>query len=196
MITPEVVSEFNLSSDGELIAACQDGKEVAWDALVARYEQLVYTVMDRCKLELSEEGEIFQSVWLSFLKNLDSLGRTKRVAAWLVAATRNEIGRRRHDPEYTIGTGSDKTNDERVLIDQEDLSLQHIVSQYSRYEVTCRAFMKMDARSQRLLTMLYGEPTIPPDEEIAAKLSVPVDSVEQLRVHSLKTLRQTITDFT
>jgi DNA-directed RNA polymerase specialized sigma24 family protein len=56
--------------------------------------------------------------------------------------------------------------------------------------------MKLDAQSQQLLTMLYGEPTIPSYEEIAAKLNIPVDDVEHLRVSGLKKLRQTIKDFT
>lgn len=195
MTTPVAVTDFNVSSDGELIAACQDGEEAAWDALVARYEQLVYTVMDRCKLELPEEGEIFQSIWLAFLKNLDSLRRTKRVAAWLVATTRNELRRRRHIAEYRNGDGGDRANDKWACIDQEDHSLEDIVSRYGRYEATCRAMMLLDTQSQQLLKMLYGEPTIPPYEKIAAKLNVPVDSIEQLRVRGLKMLRKTITDF-
>jgi RNA polymerase sigma factor (sigma-70 family) len=196
MITPEVVTEFNLSSDGELIIACQNGKEAAWDALVVRYEQLVYTLMDRCNVEKSEEGEMFQSVWSSFFKNLDSLGRTKRVAAWLVAATQNELRRRLYIDKFKNGHGSDTSNEEWDASDPEDFSPADILSRYGQYEVTCRAIMKLDARSQQLLTMLYGEPTVPSYEEVAAKLGVPVDSVEKLRVSSLKKLRQTITDFT
>lgn len=196
MITAEVVTEFNLSSDRELIIACQDGEETAWDALVTRYEQLVYTLMDRWKVEQSEAGEIFHSVWLSFLKNLDSLGRTKRVAAWLVAATQNELRRRRPIDKFTNGNGRDKTDEEWASSDQEDISLEDIVTRYDRYEAACRALMTMDARSQRLLTMLYGGPTIPSHEEIAAKLSVPVNSVGQLQVRGLKKLRQAMADFT
>lgn len=196
MTTPLAASQFNLISDGELLAACQDGEESAWDELVTRYEQLVYTIIVRYKLELPEEGEIFHSIWLSFLRNLDKLKRSGQVAAWLIATTRRELRKRQHNDKYRRSNEGDRTNGKRPPVNQNYQSIEEIVTAYGRYEATHRALGTLDAQSQRLLRMLYSDPIVPSHEAIAAKLNVSRDSVDQLRVGALEKLRQTILDFT
>jgi RNA polymerase sigma factor (sigma-70 family) len=196
MMATAAASDFNAVTDRDLIVACQNGQETAWDALVARYEELVYTVLDRYMLEWPEEGVIFQSVWLSLLKNLDSVRRTNRVGAWLAAATRSELRRKRQKETGRNGNGSRPAINKWGYIDHDDQALEDIVSRYSRYQATCRAVTRLDVQSQQLHKMLFRESTTPPDEEIAAKLNVPIGSVEQLSARVHKKLRQMLADFT
>ena len=49
--------------DEQLIDACRNGDEGAWNALVERYERLVYTVPTRYGLTPAEIDDVFQSVW-------------------------------------------------------------------------------------------------------------------------------------
>ena len=73
MTAPLYVTDYKHLSDADLISACKSGEEAAWDALVARYERLVYTIPSRYGLTQTEVNDVFQSVWLSLLKNLKTL---------------------------------------------------------------------------------------------------------------------------
>ena len=57
-------------SDTDLVAACRQGEAAAWDALVLRYERLVYTIPLRYGLPRSEAEDVFQSVWLTLLNHV------------------------------------------------------------------------------------------------------------------------------
>ena len=51
-------------TDESLVAACLEGEQAAWNALVARYKNLVYSVPVRYGLSPEDSADIFQSVWL------------------------------------------------------------------------------------------------------------------------------------
>ena len=70
MTAPLYITDYKQLSDADLILECQKGEEEAWDALVARYERLVYTIPFRYGLTPTEVSDVFQSVWLSLLRNL------------------------------------------------------------------------------------------------------------------------------
>lgn len=82
--------ELTQPSAAQLIAACQAGDDAAWDALVVRYERLVYTIPLRYGLTAAEADDVFQTVWLKLLQHLPTLRQPDRVAAWLVTTARRE----------------------------------------------------------------------------------------------------------
>ena len=57
----ETWTEF---SDAQLIQACLEGKEKAWQTLIGRYQRLVYSVPIRWGLSPEDSVDIFQAVWL------------------------------------------------------------------------------------------------------------------------------------
>src|SRR5438034_9812577 len=71
------------SSDAEIIGACLDGSEKAWQALVHRYKRLVYSVPVKWGLSPEDAVDIFQAVWLDCFRQLASLRNMERLQPWL-----------------------------------------------------------------------------------------------------------------
>ena len=180
--------EYGELDDVQLVSACQEGDERAWDALVTRYERLVYTIPSRYGLTPSEVDDVFQSVWLSLLKNLDRLREPDRISAWLVTTARRECWERRRGADYerTVSNNLDS-----VLFDKEgeEQSPEEVVTAYREHENLREALGNLGERCQRLLWLLYYDSTIPSYADVAEKLDMPIGSIGPMRARCLKKLK-------
>ena len=52
-------------SDADLIKACLDGRQAAWDEVVDRYGRLVYSIPRRYGFSDADADDIFQTVYFS-----------------------------------------------------------------------------------------------------------------------------------
>jgi RNA polymerase sigma factor (sigma-70 family) len=195
MTAPLYVTDYGQLSDSDLINACRDGEEAAWEALVARYERLVYTIPSRYGLTPAEISDVFQSVWLALLKNLENLRQPDRIAAWLVTTTRRECWERRRGVNYEKVITSD-LDDQITRAKSEEPSPDEIVATYEKHEALRRAMDQMDSRCRRLLRLLYFDPSIPSYADVATKLNMPIGSIGPLRARCLKKLRKILVDST
>jgi RNA polymerase sigma factor (sigma-70 family) len=184
-----LVADFARLSDEELVAACRAGDEAAWDALVGRYQRLVYTVPARFGLTPGEVEDVFQTVWLLLLKNLATLRQPDRLAAWLVTTARRECWERRRGADYQrvtfVAPGSlaaeswvDEQNSEDVAAD------------YEEYRTLHDALAQLDEPCRRLLASLYSDTNDHSYADIAARLSIPIGSIGPTRARCLKKLKQ------
>lgn len=182
------MTDLSQQSDEKLIAACRSGNEAAWNALIDRYERLVYTVPSRYGLTPTEVEDVFQSVWLSLLKNLSNLRQPDRVAAWLVTTARRECWERRRGGEYerTIST-----EPETLTFDKQsdDMSPEELVDLYRRQQLLRDAVQELDGRCRQLLFHLYYDSEFPSYAEIAEELDMPIGSIGPVRARCLKKLR-------
>lgn len=186
------MTDFGQLTDEKLIDACRGGDEGAWVALVERYERLVYTVPARYGLTPSEIDDVFQSVWLSLLRNLDKLREPDRVSAWLVTTARRECWERRRGADYerTVSTDFDD-----ILIDHEgnEMPPEEVVSAYREHESLRQAIEQLQDRCRRLLWFLYFDANIPSYSDVADKLDMPIGSIGPMRARCLKKLRAVMT---
>ncbi len=92
-------------TDGDLIAACLEGEETAWETLVVRYQRLVYSLPIQFHLTPDDAADIFQCVWSKLWKELSVVRDRVNLRSWLIAATREcwriqtEHNRRKTDSE-------------------------------------------------------------------------------------------------
>ena len=185
--------DYGELSDEKLVAACLSDDKAAWEALVGRYERLVYTIPVRYGLTASEIEDVFQSVWLSLLKNISSLRQPERVAAWLVTTARRECWERRRGADYerTVSSSVDT-----LFIDKEgeELTPEEVVGTFRRHEALREALERLDERCRSLLWHLYYDSTIPSYADIAGELDMPIGSIGPMRARCLKKLRGLIGD--
>lgn len=182
----------NQLPDEKLIEACRDGDEGAWMTLVDRYERLVYTVPSRYGLTPAEIDDVFQTVWVSLLNNLDNLREPERVAAWLVTTARRECWEHRRGPEFE-NTISSNFEDESIDKEVDEPPPEELVMEYRRHEMLRGAIDQLQEQCRRLLWFLYFEATIPSYAVIAEKLDMPIGSIGPMRARCLKKLRAIMT---
>lgn len=180
---------YSEHSDTKLIKACRKGDQFAWETLISRYERLVYTVPSRYGLTQTEINDVYQSVWLALLKNLDNLRQPDRISAWLVTTARRECWERRRGVDYkrTVSAESDQ-----LLFDKSSdvPSPEEEVAAFESHESLRSAMVELDARCQKLLYHLYYDSDQPSYADVAQILDIPIGSIGPLRVRCLKKLRK------
>ena len=182
------MTDFSQYSDVELIEACRADDGLAWDALVERYQRLVYAIPSRYGLTPAEIDDVFQSTWLSLLRKLKTLREPDRVSAWLVTTARRECWERRRGADYerTASTDPDIVLQRK---EADESSPEELVAQFREHQVVHDAIRRLGQRCQDLLRMLYFDASNPSYAEAAEKLNIPIGSIGPMRARCLKKLR-------
>lgn len=175
--------------DAALVEACREGDAGAWDALVARYERLVYTIPFRYGLPQSEADDVFQSVWAALLKHLPTLKEPDRIGAWLVTTARRACWDRRRGAEHERTHSVDPTDLPEPDAWFENVSPEEIVARHDEHRALHRALRQLGERCRRLLHYLYNDPAQLPYADIAVRLNMAVGSIGPTRARCLEKLR-------
>jgi RNA polymerase sigma factor (sigma-70 family) len=180
-------------TDEQLLLACRRGEEAAWEALVRRYQRLIYAIPRRAGLDEDAAAEVFQEVFTTLLENVEGIEQPSRLHAWLVTTARRKTWRVISRAKATRPFGGeddaeDEMNqvaDERPLADEalEQLEEQHLVR---------AALEGLDERCRKLLTMLFYRAEPPSYSEIAAALGTPEGSIGPTRARCLRKLLEAL----
>src|SRR6185295_755008 len=80
-------------TDKELLLSCRRGNESSWQALVDRYQRLIYAIPRRAGLNEDQAGEVFQEVFLTLFQKMNEITDPDRLHAWLVTTARRKTWR-------------------------------------------------------------------------------------------------------
>src|SRR5215207_7216991 len=80
-------------SDAALVAACREGDPAAWEALIKRYQRLVWSIPRRAGLDTDLSAEVFQQVFTILLERLDQIEHPMQIGSWLATTARREAQR-------------------------------------------------------------------------------------------------------
>ena len=75
------------SEDDALARECLAGNQDAWEALIAKYKRLVYSIPFRYGLPAEEAADVFQAVWADLYRDLRKIENAAALRGWLVTAT-------------------------------------------------------------------------------------------------------------
>src|SRR5215216_4618202 len=91
--TTDAPADLRPREDQELIAACLDGDQSAWAALITLYQRLIYSIPIRARLSADDAADIFQSVCLKLYEKLSTLRDSEKISSWLITTTTRESWR-------------------------------------------------------------------------------------------------------
>jgi RNA polymerase sigma factor (sigma-70 family) len=183
------MTNYDGCSDEELVAACREGTEAAWNVLVGRYERLVYTVPLRYGLGRLEADDVYQAVWITLLKHLPTLEQPARISAWLVTTAKHECWQRRRGADFERSSAMDP----ELLTEGSELeseSVEEIIGRFERHEHLGRVLQELDERCRRLLHYLYYDADGLSYEEIGRSLNMPPGAIGPTRARCLRKLRE------
>ncbi len=179
--------------DPALIERCLDGEEPAWEALIRRYERLVYSIPMRYGMGEEVAADVFQSVCARLLEHLGTLKDRKKLASWLIMTTKRECWQVSHRlrREAPIGEGGDDDEERRDfdLLDDGPRADEELV-RIERHEELRRAVSMLPDRSRELIELLFFAEDRPSYEEISRRLGMPVSSIGPTRGRCLEKLRE------
>ena len=73
-----------------LLSRAADGDGSAWEELVDRHARLVWSVLRSYRLDDATAADVFQTVWLRLVEQVDRIREPERLAAWLATTARRE----------------------------------------------------------------------------------------------------------
>jgi len=190
MLLRVAMAELKRDGDEQLLAACRRGDEGAWEALVLRYQRLIYAIPRRAGLDEDAAAEIFQDVFTTLLESIENIEQPSRLQAWLVTTAKRKtwrvIGRAKPLRSFSPEEGEGESEmydlaDESVLPDEAlaRLEEQHLVR---------AALEDLEERCRTLLRMLFYAAEPPPYSDIAAALGTSEGSIGPTRARCLKKL--------
>jgi RNA polymerase sigma factor (sigma-70 family) len=178
------------SSDWELIQACRQGDEQAWQKIVSQYRRLVYSIPLNYGLGEHDAADIFQLTFMMLMQSLDSLHQESHLGGWLATVARRNTWHtlnrhRRENLSYDVVDESFPLPDEAGELERERWELLNwLLDGLSRLDETCRA----------LLVGLYFDPAQPSYQQVAARLGLAVGSIGPMRANCLRRLREIMRD--
>lgn len=181
-------------SDAELISACRRGDETAWNALVDRYQRLIFAIPRRSGLSESQAADILQEVFLTLFEKLDEIEQPEKIRSWLVTtakfktwgAVRNEKGFYSPETEEEMELEMASLKDDSPLADDKliELEQQHQIR---------TALKELEERCQKILAMIYLTEPSASYAEVAEAIGVGATSISPLRARCLKKLEKILT---
>lgn len=192
----EATVESKERADSELIAACLEGSHEAWEALIKRYQRLIYSIPLKARLSADDAADIFQSVCLKLYEKLDTLRDHQKISSWLITTTSRECWRasarrRRESPASSNAEEEFETRKEMtatgLLADEESELIE-------RQQIVREAVEALPDRCRELITMLFYEKDELSYADIAARMGMPVPSVGPTRARCLEKLKKSLND--
>ncbi len=177
-------------TDKQLLLACRRGEEPAWEALIKRYQRLIYTIPRRSGLDDDQAADVFQEVFTTLFQKLNDIDDPDRLHAWLVTTARrktwkviskNRLINQLHQVDDDDGIPEElaKIPNDSPLPDEEMLKLE----EQHRLRT---ALNVLDERCRKLLTLLFYQSETPAYSEIAIALGTSEGSIGPTRARCLK----------
>lgn len=168
-------------SDNELVAACLAGEATAWEALILRYQRLIFHIPLRMGFGQADAEDIFQNVSLKLCLHLSELRDVDRLAGWIAQVARQE-GLRLLRRKPTMGL-----EDAEALAD-ERLPEEGLLAAEQAHLVRL-ALERLPEKCQKLLELLYAEEAAP-YADVSRQLGIPVGSIGPQRARCLERLKK------
>lgn len=177
-------------SDEQLLAGCRRGDEGAWEALVRRYQRLIYAIPRRAGLDEDAASEVFQEVFAALLESVEAIEQPSRLQAWLVTTAKRKTWRvvGRSKSSRPFASGEEEGEGEMYDIADEALLPDEALVQLEEQHLVRAALDELEDRCRGLLQMLFYRSEPPPYSEIAAALGTSEGSIGPTRARCLKKL--------
>jgi len=176
-------------SDTQLVLACRNGDEAAWEALIKRYQRLMFTIPRRAGLSEDQSADVFQEVFATLFQKLHDIDQPERLHSWLVTTARRKTWRAISKERATQNTFSDDKNASReelsTIPDDAALPDEVLLKLEEQHRVRT-AVAALDDRCRKLLTLLFYEGEPPSYAEIAVSLGTSEGSIGPTRARCLE----------
>jgi len=166
-----------------LLSRAADGDASAWDELVERHARLVWSVLRSYRLDDATAADVFQTVWLRLVEQVDRIRDPERLAAWLATTARREALRvlRRGARETPTDSVPDHAEPFAVAPGDDLLAGEE-------HGAVLTAFAQLSESCQALLRLLTADPPLD-YRTIAELVDRPIGSIGPTRQRCLDRLR-------
>jgi RNA polymerase sigma factor (sigma-70 family) len=183
--------------DPTLVQRCRAGDGAAWEALVKRYQRLVYAVARRAGLDEQLAADVFQTVFQRLVQHLPRIAEPAGLQAWVVTTAKREAWLQRQRSHRMVSMtvaepdGAEAPDDETGAIADSALGPEETVAHWQQLAQVQRGLERLDERCRQLLRALFGSESVG-YEDVAERLGMPVGSIGPTRARCLAKLRRLV----
>ena len=177
-------------SDKQLLLACRRGDDAAWQAIVNRYQRLIFAIPRRAGLDVDRSADVFQDVFVTLFEKLNDIDQPDRLQAWLVTTARRKTWRtiEREKGAHSVSDSGDEAGDElAALPDGAPLPDEVLLGLEEQHRVRT-AVRALDERCQKLIILLFYSAEPPAYAQIASELGTSAGSIGPTRARCLEKL--------
>lgn len=172
-------------TDKDLLLACRRGDQSAWEALVNRYQRLIYAIPRRAGLDDDQSADVFQEIFTTLFRKLHDIDDPERLHAWIVTTARRKTWRVLSQPTH-VKIGLDDEADELANVPDEAPLAEEVLLKLEEQHRVRVALAALDERCRKLITMLFYQAEPAPYTEIAAALGTSPGSIGPTRARCLE----------
>ena len=182
------------ASDDALLERCRAGDAAAWDALVARYRRLVWSVIVQHRLRDEDAEDAFQQVFAALVANIDSVRDEAGLASWLGTTARrlcwrNSARTRRNDAVRSLDAPVGSSDSDAPRLDPADPNDTVAQVALGRDRLLVREGLeRLGGKCRDLLEALFGATGEPNYALISERLGIRVGSIGPTRARCLEKL--------
>jgi RNA polymerase sigma factor (sigma-70 family) len=177
------------STDDELVAACLNGNQLAWERLIAKYRGLIHSYARKYGAPAAEAADIFQTVCIELYIALPRIRKHESVRAWIATVAAHETYRWKR--RYLVQLQRETETLERAAPEATPLSE---FLQSERTALVREAVSHLPERHRMLIALLFLTDPPLPYRTVANRLGVVPGSVPFLRQRSLRKLERLLTE--
>jgi len=179
--------------DRALVRACLKGDTDAWEALILRYQRLIYSIPIRAGFSPVDAADIFQSVCVKLIEKLSTLRKQEKISSWLMTTTTREcwrlVEKRRREVEPRVYDDDYERDISAGLASQEPLADRQRIA-FERQQRVREALEALPERCRLLISLLFYSKEEPSYADIARQLKVPANSIGPTRARCLQKLKR------
>ena len=197
-VSPKKEIEFSAKglekSDAELVRACRHGDETAWDALVNRYQRLIFTIPRRAGLSEEQSADIFQEVFLTLFEKLDEIQQPEKIRSWIVTTAKFKTWGviRGQKNIFSPETEEEMEAEMANLSDKSPLADEVLIELEQQHQIRT-ALLELEERCQKILSMIYLRDAAASYAEVALEIGVGETSISPMRSRCLQKLAKILT---
>lgn len=178
--------EQSQPTDAELLDRCRAGHAAAWEALVARYSNLVFSVCRSTGLPEADSSDVTQQTFCILHDSLDRLKGDTRLGPWLATVARRHSWRVRARQQREAPESPDELAQRAEAQDEG----ADEAAAWEQLEWLHHGLSLIDERCRELLTELYLRPEPASYETVARRFDMSVGSIGPTRARCLQKLRE------
>lgn len=177
-------------TNSRLVQECLRGNEQAWNLLVDRYKNLIYSIPIRYGLPPQDAADIFQAVCLDLFNEMSRLRDAEALQAWLIRVTTHKCYHWKRQQAPVDGM------DDHGLdgISAEGPMAAEVMADMEREQLVRDSIGMLPARCREMITLLFFEHPPQPYHEVAEKLGLARGSIGFIRGRCLKRLKRILQD--
>lgn len=185
-LAQEELTEWN---DRRLVRECLEGREEAWNALVDKYKNLIFSIPLKYGLSREEAADVFQMVCIDLLSQLHKLREPRALAKWIIMIASHKCYHFKHQTQRNLEKAALAANEFDEAVSGET---EQIVGQAEEEQHLRNALASLSKRCRKLIHMLFFEEPARPYQQVAESLGLATGSVGFIRQRCLYRLRKKI----